>query len=61
MVYPIILVAIVGTHWAPAPGLHLQGPASLHGEATEEWSDEQQAGADLAMVCENLWPMVPNI
>lgn len=23
-----------------------QGPASFHGEATEEWSDEQQAGAD---------------
>jgi hypothetical protein len=23
-----------------------QGPASFHGEATEEWSDEQQAGAE---------------
>ena len=42
--FAMIFVAIVG--WDGTIPLD-QGPASFHGEATEEWSDEQQAGAEM--------------
>ena len=42
---PMIFVAWVGWDHGMVNPVK-QGPASFHGEATEEWSDEQQAGAD---------------